>query len=346
MKKGGRILEKHSNIQRSKRKLIILFIVLIITIFISFQLARYLIYPKILFRSLFAIITNNIDTIPKEVLTVLLKIRVPRILSAILIGAALSMSGSSYQALFQNPMVSPDILGASQGAGFGAALGLLWYFSYQTTALMAFAIGLTAVFIAYMISTKFKVDRILGLVLSGMMVGSIFSSMISFIKLVADPDNTLPAITYWLMGSLASIRNADVKLVFIPILIGIVLTLSIRWKMNLLTMGEDEARSMGVNTKMTRIIIVFASTLMTAACVSVSGMIGWVGLVIPHFARMVVGNDYRYVLPASGLIGAIFLLIVDNLARNLTTAEIPLGILTSFVGAPLFIYLILKRGYD
>ena len=190
------------------------------------------------------------------------------------------------------------------------------------------------------------VDRILGLVLSGMMVGSIFSSMISFIKLVADPDNTLPAITYWLMGSLASIRNADVKLVFIPILIGIVLTLSIRWKMNLLTMGEDEARSMGVNTKMTRIIIVFASTLMTAACVSVSGMIGWVGLVIPHFARMVVGNDYRYVLPASGLIGAIFLLIVDNLARNLTTAEIPLGILTSFVGAPLFIYLILKRGYD
>src|SRR5699024_10320782 len=158
-------------------------------------------------------------------------------------------------------MVSPDILGASQGAGFGAALGLLWYFSYQTTALMAFAIGLTAVFIAYMISTKFKVDRILGLVLSGMMVGSIFSSMISFIKLVADPDNTLPAITYWLMGSLASIRNADVKLVFIPILIGIVLTLSIRWKMNLLTMGEDEARSMGVNTKMTRIIIVFASTL-------------------------------------------------------------------------------------
>lgn len=299
-----------------------------------------------LFRSLFAIITNNTDTIPKEVLTVLLKIRVPRILSAILIGAALSMSGSSYQALFQNPMVSPDILGASQGAGFGAALGLLWYFSYQTTALMAFAIGLTAVFIAYMISTKFKVDRILGLVLSGMMVGSIFSSMISFIKLVADPDNTLPAITYWLMGSLASIRNADVKLVFIPILIGIVLTLSIRWKMNLLTMGEDEARSMGVNTKMTRIIIVFASTLMTAACVSVSGMIGWVGLVIPHFARMVVGNDYRYVLPASGLIGAIFLLIVDNLARNLTTAEIPLGILTSFVGAPLFIYLILKRGYD
>lgn len=339
-------MEKHSNIQRSKRKLIILFIVLIITIFISFQLGRYPISPKMLFRSLFAIITNNTDTIPKEVLTVLLKIRVPRILSAILIGAALSMSGSSYQALFQNPMVSPDILGASQGAGFGAALGLLWYFSYQTTALMAFVIGLTAVFIAYMISTKFKVDRILGLVLSGMMVGSIFSSMISFIKLVADPDNTLPAITYWLMGSLASIRNADVKLVFIPILIGIVLTLSIRWKMNLLTMGEDEARSMGVNTKMTRIIIVFASTLMTAACVSVSGMIGWVGLVIPHFARMVVGNDYRYVLPASGLIGAIFLLIVDNLARNLTTAEIPLGILTSFVGAPLFIYLILKRGYD
>lgn len=339
-------MKKLSSNEKSRRKLVILFLALIVIILISFQLGRYPISPKMLFKSLISIVSNNTEAVPSEVLTVLLKIRVPRIVSAILIGAALSMSGSSYQALFQNPMVSPDILGASQGAGFGAALGLLMFASYQTTALYAFTAGITAVLIAYLISTKFKVDRILGLVLSGMMVGSIFSSMISFIKLVADPDNTLPAITYWLMGSLASIRNSDIKMVIIPIALGVGLTLSIRWKMNLLTMGEDEAKSMGVNTKLTRIIIIFASTLMTAACVSISGMIGWVGLVIPHFARMMVGNDYRYVLPASGLIGASFLLIVDNLARNLTTAEIPLGILTSFVGAPLFIYLILKRGYD
>ena len=327
-------------------RIFILLLLLLVVVVVSFQLGRYPISPSMLFRSIFGLIRGNTDHIPKEVITILTKIRVPRIIAAILIGAALSLSGSSYQALFQNPMVSPDILGASQGAAFGAALGLVMSYGYTRISLLSFVFGILAVTITYSISTKFKIDRTLGLVLSGMMVASIFSSFVSFIKLIADPNNTLPAITYWLMGSLASIRNTDIKMIALPITLGIVITMSIRWKMNLLTMGEDEAKSMGVNTNRIRLLIVFSSTLMTAACVSVSGMIGWVGLVIPHFARMLVGNDYRYVLPASALIGSSFLLIVDNIARNIATSEIPLGILTSFVGAPLFLYLILKRGYE
>lgn len=332
--------------KRSRKVVLLLLLLLFIIIIISFQLGRYPISPKMLIKTASGILTNNLEDIPKEVITVITKIRVPRIIAAILIGAALALSGSSYQALFQNPMVSPDILGASQGAAFGAALGLLLSFGYTKISLVSFFFGVLAVTITYTISSKFKIDRTLGLVLSGMMVGSIFSSLVSFIKLIADPNNTLPAITYWLMGSLASIRMEDLKMLIIPIAIGIIISMSIRWKMNLLTMGEDEARSMGVNTDRLRLIIVLSSTLMTAACVSVSGMIGWVGLVIPHFARIIVGNDYRYVIPVSALIGSSFLLVVDNIARILTTSEIPLGILTSFVGAPLFLYLILKRGYE
>lgn len=328
------------------KRLFIMVLVLFILVLISFQIGRYPIGPKMLLKATKGIITNSTEDIPKEVITVITKVRIPRILGAILIGAALSLSGSSYQALFQNPMVSPDILGASQGAGFGAALGILISLGYAKTSFLSFALGLLAVGITYYISSKFKIDRTLGLVLSGIMVGSLFSSAVSFVKLVADPDNTLPAITYWLMGSLSSIRTEDIKVIIIPITLGIVLLMSIRWKMNLLTMGEEEARSMGINIQLIRIIIVIASTLMTAASVSVSGMIGWVGLVIPHFARMFIGNDYRYVIPMSALMGSSFLLLVDNIARSLTTSEIPLGILTSFVGAPLFLYLILKRGYD
>ena len=219
-------------------------------------------------------------------------------------------------------------------------------YSYIKVSLISFLFGIISVSLTYFISSKFKVDRTLGLVLSGMMVSSINSSLVSFVKLIADTDNTLPAITYWLMGSLASIKTIDVKMIFLPMGLGILVTLLLGWKMNLLTMGEDEAKSMGVNTNRLRFVIVVSSTLMTTAAVSISGMIGWVGLIIPHIARMIVGNDYRYVLPASMLLGSSFLLLVDNLARNLTTAEIPLGILTSFIGAPIFIYLILKRGYD
>jgi len=338
---GGIIIAKKEN-----NIMYFLFVFLLLLIIISFAIGRYPIYPKELFEFVRSFFNSNSENISTEIITIITKIRAPRIIAAVFVGGALSIAGSNYQALFQNPMVSPDILGASQGAGFGAALGLFLTLGYTATSFLAFSMGIIAVTITYFVSLKFKIDRILGLVLSGMTIGSIFSALISFIKLIADTDNTLPSITYWLMGSLASARIGDLKLIIPPITIGIVISMILKWKMNLLTMGEEEALTMGVNVKIVRLLIVVSTTLMTSACVSITGMIGWVGLIIPHFSRILVGNDYRFVVPTSGLVGAIFLLIIDNIARTVATSEIPIGILTSFIGAPLFLYLIFKKGYD
>ena len=208
----------------------------------------------------------------------------------------------------------------------------------------AFLCGVAAVGTAYMISTRVRQNRTLGMVLAGIMVGSLFNAGTSFIKLVADPNNVLPTITYWLMGSVAGVTTQKLAWVAIPVLGGMLTLLILRWKLNLLTMGEDEARSMGVNTKIMRVVVVTSATLITAACVSISGLIGWVGLVIPHFARMLVGYDYRVMMPVCMLMGASFLMLVDNVARSIVTSEIPIGILTAFVGVPFFLYLILDRG--
>lgn len=241
-------------------------------------------------------------------------------------------------------MVSPDVLGASAGAGFGAALGILLGFSYFNISAFSFVCGLGAVLLVQLVASQVKSSPMIGLVLGGIMISSLFSSGISFIKLVADPNDTLPEITYWLMGSLSAIRMQDLLFAVIPIGIGCLILLLLRWRLNILTLGEEEARSIGVNTRILRYVVILCATLITAACVSISGMIGWVGLVIPHFARMMVGYDYRATLPVSLLLGASFMMLVDNLSRTLTTAEIPLGILTSFVGAPFFLYLLLKEG--
>jgi len=275
--------------------------------------------------------------------TVALKVRMPRIISATVIGAALSTAGVSYQGMFRNPMVSPDILGASTGAGFGAALGILVGFNYVGITALSFCFGLGAVFLAYSISRVSRLNATLSMVLSGIMVGSLFSAGTSFIKLFADTNNQLPAITYWLMGSLSSIKGGDAVFVTILVLVGILPLILLRWRINLLTVSEDEAKSLGINSGRLRFIIVVCATLMTAAAVSVSGMIGWVGLVIPHFCRLIFGYDYKRLIPASILLGGAFMTIVDDLARLATTAEIPLGILTAFVGAPVFIWLILRN---
>ena len=216
--------------------------------------------------------------------------------------------------------------------------------SYFGVTLSAFCFGLAAVLLAYLISRKSRMDSTLSMVLAGMMISSLFTSGTSLIKLVADTENQLPAITYWLMGSLTSIRGRDVRFAALPILLGLVPLLLLRWRINLLTLSEAEARSMGVDTRRLRLVVIFCATLMTAASVAISGMIGWVGLVIPHFCRILFGYDYRKLLPSCALLGAAFLILVDTIARTITTAEIPLGILTSFVGAPLFLYLILSGG--
>ncbi len=271
-------------------------------------------------------------------------IRLPRVVLSVLVGCCLAAAGASYQGVFQNPMASPDILGASAGAGFGAALAILLGASSVGITIGAFAMSLLTVALVFTVSRHAKGDRVLGLVLAGIMVSSLFQSGTSFLKLVADPNNQLPQITYWLMGSLSGARWRDILFVVIPMLAGLIPLLALRWQMNVITMGDDEARAMGVNAHRIRLWIVVCSTLVTASAVSVSGMIGWVGLVIPHMMRRLVGSDYRFLMPASMLGGGIFLLVVDNVSRNATTAGIPIGILTAFIGAPFFLWLITGKG--
>lgn len=270
--------------------------------------------------------------------------RIPRIILACLVGCCLSAAGASYQGVFQNPMAAPDILGASSGAAFGAALAILLGLSRSMITIFAFAASLITVALVIFVGNRAKGKRVLGLILAGIMLGSLVSSGTSLIKLVADPDDQLPAITYWLMGSLNGTAPKDVLFALIPMLIGLIPLFLLRWRVNILTLGDDEAKTMGVNSKRLRIIVIFCATLITAASVSVSGVIGWVGLVIPHLTRRMVGNNYRHLMPASMLFGAIFLLLVDNISRNLLATEIPIGILTSFIGAPFFIYLITRDG--
>ena len=274
---------------------------------------------------------------------VVFAIRLPRIAAAALVGAALAVSGTAYQGMFRNPMVSPDILGASTGAGFGAALAILLGAGYFGISLSAFCFGLLAVAAAWLVSRLSRSDPTVALILAGMMISSLFSAGTSFIKLVADTQQQLPAITYWLMGSLSSIKAEDVRFLVLPVAVGLLPLFLLRWRMNLLTWGRGGPVH-GRATGALRLVVILCATLLTTASVAVSGMIGWVGLVIPHFCRMLFGYDYRRLIPAAALFGAAFLLAVDDIARLVTTGELPLGILTAFVGAPLFLYLIITGG--
>ena len=273
-----------------------------------------------------------------------LNVRLPRILLACLVGCGLSAAGTGYQTVFQNPMAAPDILGASSGACFGAALAIMTGQSAVMITVFAFLASLLSVALVYLVGNHTRGNRVVNLLLAGIMVGSLFSACTSYIKLVADPTNQLPQITYWLMGSLSGTRMGTVKFAAVCMAVGLEPLLLLRWRMNLLTLSPDEARAMGVHTDRLRLAVILSSTVLTAAAVSVSGMIGWVGLVIPHLSRRIVGSDCRRLMPMSCLFGAAFLLLVDNMARCLTATEIPIGILTAFVGAPFFIYLMVKGG--
>ena len=273
-----------------------------------------------------------------------LNVRLPRILLACLVGCGLSAAGTGYQTVFQNPMAAPDILGASSGACFGAALAILTGQGAVMITVFAFLASLLSVALVYLVGNHTRGNRVVNLLLAGIMVGSLFSACTSYIKLVADPTNQLPQITYWLMGSLSGTRMGTVKFAAVCMAVGLVPLLLLRWRMNLLTLSPDEARAMGVHTDRLRLAVILSSTVLTAAAVSVSGMIGWVGLVIPHLSRRIVGSDCRRLMPMACLFGADFLLLVDNMARCLTATEIPIGILTAFVGAPFFIYLMVRGG--
>ena len=274
--------------------------------------------------------------------SIFFNVRLPRILLALMVGCSLAAAGAAFQGTFQNPLVSPDILGASQGAAFGAAVSILLGMSSFMVSASAFVVSLITVALVVVISMRARGNQILVVVLAGVMVSSLFSAGVSYTKLIADPNDTLPAITYWLMGSVASATMDDVRLAAIPMALGLAVLFLLRWRINILTMGDDEASTMGVNARRTRAVIMVAATLVTASSVAVTGMIGCVGLVIPPLARMLVGFDYRKLLPASMIVGAGFLLLVDDIARLAATMEIPIGILTAFVGAPFFVYLITR----
>ena len=320
----------------------------VLVLMLSFPLGRYPITLAQLITILAAKVFPLSHTWPATLDTVIFQVRLPRIMAAMLVGAALATAGAAYQGMFKNPLVSPDILGASAGAGFGAALAIYFSFSYIGIQAASFCFGLAAVFLAYSFSGRIRHDPMLALVLAGILIGTLFSSGTSLIKYLADPYDKLPAITFWLMGSLASISKNDLAVATLPIVVGVVPLYLLRWRLNVLSLGEEEARALGLETGRLRFIVILCSTLMTSAAVSISGLVGWVGLIVPHLARMIVGPNYKVLLPASALIGAAYLLLVDDLARIMSTVEVPLGILTSVIGAPFFLCLLLnsRRGWQ
>ncbi|MGL4669331.1 MAG: FecCD family ABC transporter permease [Methanobacteriaceae archaeon] len=322
-----------------------LLILLPVTLFFaSFLIGRFPISPYEVILTIFSYFDPSLE-VSKTVSSVVFDIRLPRIISAMVIGASLSIAGASFQGIFKNPLVSPDILGVSSGAGFGAAIAIFISLGSWLIQLLSFIFGLFSVSITYLISRKYKYEGILILVLSGMAISAFFNALISSAKFVADPYDKLPKITFWLMGSLASITMEKLLIILIPITIGIIILLVLRWRLNILAMGDEEAQSLGIDVKKIRLIIIMACTLITAASVSVSGIIGWVGLVVPHITRMIVGPDHKILLPATISIGASFLLLIDNISRTIISIEVPIGILTAIIGAPLFLYLLMK-GYS
>jgi iron complex transport system permease protein len=276
--------------------------------------------------------------------TILFQIRLPRVLAALAVGAALAAAGASYQTLFRNPLVSPDILGVSAGAGFGAVLGILLSLPVLGIQALGFATGLATVLVVYGLARALRSqNEILVLVLAGIVVGALAGAGISLVKVLADPYNQLPAITFWLLGSLSGIKPSDVQVVAPLVILGLVPLVALRWRIGVMSLGDDEAKALGVNVRLVRSVVIAAATLITATAVSVSGVIGWIGLVVPHMARLLVGPRYDRVLPTSMLMGAAFLVLIDTVARTAARIEIPLGLLTAILGAPVFVWL-LARG--
>jgi iron complex transport system permease protein len=319
----------------SSLKKLVLILLPVVAFLFSFAIGRYAISIPQLLSTLYGHYFGSVAEASLE--TVVFNIRLPRIFAAMLVGAALSTAGAAYQGMFKNPLVSPDILGASAGAAFGACLALYLSQTMFIVQISAFLFGLIAVLFAYLINLKLDYDPTIGLVLGGILISTLFSSGTGVLKYYADANDKLPLITFWLMGSLSSVDKIDLFSALIPMLMGFIPLFLVRWKLNVLAFGEEEARTLGINTKRLRLIVIISSTLITAASVSISGMIGWIGLVIPHLARAIVGPNYKTLLPVTFILGASYLLLVDDLARCLGSVEVPLGILTSLIGVPFFI---------
>jgi iron complex transport system permease protein len=316
---------------------------------VAFSVGRYPVAPGDLVTLLWSQLTGGQSGLDPTLQTVVLKIRGPRVVAALVIGAALAAAGAAYQNMFRNPLVSPDILGVSAGAAVGAVLGIFLSLGVIAIQSLAFAFGLAAVGLVYIIANAVRGhDPLLVLVLAGVVIGALLGACVALMKYLADPYNQLPAITFWLLGSLASAAPEDVWATLPLMIAGLLPMWLLRWRINLLSLDDEEARSLGVETGRIRVVVIGAATLMTSAAVAISGVIGWIGLVIPHFARMLVGPDFSRLLPASALLGAAFLLGVDTAARTVARIEIPLGVLTAFVGTPLFLWQLAatRRGWQ
>jgi iron complex transport system permease protein len=315
--------------------------VLIAGLLLALTVGRYPVGLGDLLSVLYAKATGHRADVVPAVESVILQVRSPRVIAAMLVGAALAVAGTAFQGLFRNPLVSPDILGASSGAALGAVTGIYLSLGVFAIQLVAFVGGLIAVAIVYVIGASVRSrDPILVLVLTGVVVGSLFGAGVGLVKYLADPYNQLPAMTFWLLGSLSATGIADLLPLFGPVALGAAVLIALRWRMNVMSLPEEEARALGVATGPLRIAIVAAATLVTSASVATAGIIGWVGLVVPHLARSLVGPDFARLLPAAAILGGGYLLLIDTLARTMAQVEIPLGILTAVIGTPFFIWLL------
>ena len=324
-----------------------LFVILILLSLFSLTLGQYDLSIKQIIDFLFYKLGFGEVANSQLIQNIIVEIRFPRIVASILIGASLAISGVAFQSMFRNPLVSPGILGVLSGASFGAALGMIIFKNFILIQASSFIFGVLAVSIALFISMFNKQNQVILLILGGVVSSAFFSSLLSITKYIADPYNQLPAIVYWLMGSLALIDKGTIYIVTIPILLGIFLMIFLSKYLNILSLGDEEARSLGINVKLVRFTIIITATFISAFTVVLAGMIGWVGLVIPHIARLLFGSNNILIVPVTALLGAIYLLIIDNISRMLFSVEIPIGILTSLIGIPFFAYALknVKKGW-
>ena len=322
---------------------LLLVILLLVLALISLCVGRYGIPILDVIDVLYSKLVGKPANVDSTVENVILNLRLPRIIASILIGCSLALAGAAYQGIFKNPLVSPDILGVSSGAGLGAAMAILLNFGMIGTQLFSFIGGTIAVFITTLVPKLLKNQQTIVLVLGGIIVNGMMTSLLGLTKYMMDTENKLAEITYWLMGSIAKVSKDDIFIVSIPMIISIILLLAIRWRVNILALGENEAKNLGVNTGFYRGFIIILSTVLTACAVSISGTIGWVGLIVPHLGRMLIGPDNAKLFPLSLIIGGGFLLIIDTLSRTISPAELPISILTGLLGAPFYFWILNKQ---
>lgn len=321
---------------------IVLIVLPIVTALIALGIGRYLMSPAEVLEAIAGRFTGKY-TIAEMAYKTVWNLRIPRILLALLVGAGLSAAGCAFQSLFANPLATPDTLGVASGASFGAVLGILLGFDLIGTQLISFTMGTLAVTLTWLGGSG-KGRGLSSVVLSGIMMGSLFNALVSLVKYVADSETQLPAITYWLMGGLSGASYQSLIFGAPSIVIGILILFIIRWRMNLLPLSEDEAKASGINIYALRAVTIICATMITASCVSMCGQVGWVGLLIPHMCRMKFGSNHLSLIPASVSFGAVFMVVVDTIARSVTASEIPVSILTAIIGAPFFIILMRKSG--